>query len=74
MSSIIEEDTNAVVGELVTKSVLVGIIHPLAHPNKMFMASQGSRVRLGWTMNKRYLLIQEKLLVLDQIILFKGLY
>lgn len=44
--AIVEEDPNAAVGELVAKAILVGIIHPLAHPHKVLMAGQGSWVFL----------------------------
>lgn len=44
--AIVEEDPNAAVGELVAKAILVGIIHPLAHPDKVLMAGQGSWVFL----------------------------
>lgn len=42
--AIVEEDPNATVGELVAKAILVGVIHPLAHPDKVLVAGQGSRV------------------------------
>lgn len=48
MRAIVEEDPNAAVGELVAKAILVGVIHPLAHPDKVLMAGQGSRVFLRW--------------------------
>lgn len=44
--AVVEEDPNAAVGELVAKAILVGIIHPLAHPDKVLMAGQGSWVFL----------------------------
>lgn len=44
--AIVEEHPDAAVGELVAKAVLVGIIHPLAHPHKVLMAGQGSWVFL----------------------------
>lgn len=46
MRAIVEEDPNAAVGELVAKAILVGIIHPLAHPDKVLVAGQGSWVFL----------------------------
>lgn len=46
MRAIVEEDPDAAVGELVAKAVLVGIIHPLAHPDKVLVAGQGSWVSL----------------------------
>lgn len=48
MRAVVEEDPNAVVGELVAKAILVGVVHPLAHPNKLLMSGQGSRVSLRW--------------------------
>lgn len=44
--AVVEEDPNAAVGELVAKTILVGIIHPLAHPDKVLMVGQGSWVFL----------------------------
>lgn len=46
--AIVEEDSNAAVGELVAKAILVGVIHPLAHPDKVLMAGEGSWVFLHW--------------------------
>lgn len=48
MRAVVEEDPNAAVGELVAKAILVGVIHPLAHPDKVLMAGQGSWVFLRW--------------------------
>lgn len=49
VGSIIEEDSNAAVGELIAEAVFVGVVHPFAHPNKVFMTCQGSRIALSWT-------------------------
>jgi len=46
--AIVEEDPDAAVGELVAKAILVGVIHPLAHPDKVLVAGQGSWVFLRW--------------------------
>lgn len=48
MRAVVEEDPNAAVGELIAKAILVGVIHPLAHPDKVLMAGQGSWVFLRW--------------------------
>lgn len=34
MGAVIEEDTDRVVRQLVTKSILVGVVHPFSHPLK----------------------------------------
>lgn len=52
MGSIIEEDANAAVGKLIAEAILVGIVHPFAYPNKVLMASQGSRITLSWEGDK----------------------
>lgn len=52
MCAVVEEDPDAAVGELVAKAILVGVIHPLAHPDKVLMAGQGSRVFFRWWKNR----------------------
>lgn len=48
MRAVVEEHPDAAVGELVAKTVLVGVVHPLAHPDKLLMPGQGSRVSVRW--------------------------
>lgn len=47
MRSLVEEHSHAVVGQLVAKAVLVGVVDPLGHPEKELGSGQAGRVPVG---------------------------
>lgn len=47
VGAVVEEDADSTVRELVAEAVLVGIVHPLAHPHEGLVLGQGRRVPLG---------------------------
>ena len=36
MSSLVEQHTDVLIGELVTKAIFVGVVYPFSHPNEGF--------------------------------------
>lgn len=47
MRSLVEEHAHALVGELVAKAVLVGVVHPFGHPQKGLGPGQAGGVPVG---------------------------
>lgn len=47
MRSLVEEHAHALVGELVAKAVLVGVVDPFGHPQKGLGPGQTGRVPVG---------------------------
>lgn len=47
MRSLVEEHTHALVGELVAKAILVGVVHPFGDPQKGLGPGQTGRVPTG---------------------------
>lgn len=48
MRSLIEEHTNALVGELVSKTILVGVVDPFCDPKEGLRPGQAGRVSGSW--------------------------
>lgn len=48
MRSLIEEHTDALVGELVSKTVLVGVVDPFCDPKEGLRPGQAGRVSSSW--------------------------
>lgn len=53
MRSLVEEHTDALVGELVAKAVFVGVVHPFCHPQEGLGLGQRGGVSRGCKEQKK---------------------
>lgn len=52
MSAFVEEDSDILIGKLVAKTIFVGVVHPLGHPDKRFRLCDTWSVPRCWKTKK----------------------